>query len=160
MNYLINQIINDLRAGLDPKDIGHFFVGHSYALPDVMLDEGIIEVIPVSSEIQSVATGMIDQGVNTLKIVVMRCFKTTPYTDPHKETATDWLARVIDGREANGTPKTNSVRYILRNHLRHYGTIQPTMTIEYNSPQKEDTMGTVSAFITLVQEEQVNQPLS
>jgi hypothetical protein len=159
MNNIINKIIEDLKNNIDKKDVQYFYFGHSYSLSIDVLNKGVIEVIPRTTEISSVTTGTIDESVNTIEIILLKSFKTEAYINASRESASDYLTRVIDGRNADGSLKTNSIRYILRNNMRDYGTIQRNMSIEYDS-KDSDYEGAVSAKITLIQEEQNNQPLS
>lgn len=159
MNYIINKIIADLKANIDSKDVQYVYFGHSYALSVDVLNKGVIEVIPVSSDISSITTGTIDLNVNTIHIVLLKNFKTEAYINASRESAADYLTRVVDGRLADGSLKTDSIRYILRNNMRDYGTIQRSMAIEYSS-QDSNYEGAASAKITLIQEEHNNQLLS
>ena len=159
MNYLINKIITDLKSGLNKNDVQYVYFGHSYSLPGDVLSKGAIEVIPISSEITSVATGIIDQVVNTLSVVLIKSFKSDAYINASKETAADYLTRVMDGRLADGSLKSNSIRYILRTNMKNYGTVQRNIGIEYNS-NDSDYEGAATAKITLTQEENNTQPIS
>ncbi len=159
MNYIINKIITNLDASISKKDVQYFYFGHSYSYSNDVLNKGIIEVKPESSDIESLTTGIIDQNTNTIKIILAKSIKTEGYKNAKEETLLSWASRVCDGREADGSLKTNSIRYVLRNNMRSYGTVQRSLSIEYDS--KEDGFGgAFTTTLTLVQEEQQNQPLN
>ena len=158
MNYIINKIITALKNGLDKNDVQYFYFGHSYALAADALNKGVIEVIPLTSDIESATTGTMDQNTNTIKIVLIKSFKTDAYINAQRETSADYLTRVVDGREADGSLKTNSIRYIVRSNMRNFGTVQRGMSIEYLTDDS-DYQGAATATITITQEELNTQPL-
>lgn len=160
MNHLINKILVDLRANeLLKKDVKHFFFGHSYALSGDMMAQGVIEVIPVSTSVASQTTGLQDQSVHELQIVLIKNMKTQAYKNAQVETGLDYLNRVMDGRQPDGAPNTNSIRYIIRNNMRNYGTVQRDISIDYQ-PEDPNYEGAASATLSVTQEEFNVQPIS
>lgn len=157
MNYIIDLILQDLENKIDKQDIQYYFAGfpETNISKDLYL-KGVICVRPVKTNTVAVTTGITDESLNIIEIIVAKSMQTKVYTDAQQETGEYFLARVMDGRRADGSLLSNTVRYVVRNNLKKYGSRQPEIEIVYND-KKVDIQAVVTATMTVSQEEHENQ---
>ena len=159
MKNIIDKMLVDLESNMNKDDVQYFV----YGLPNIqvykeMLRKGAIFIKPVTSSITPITTGITDEGQNEIDIVLAKDMQIKVYRDPKQETGDKFLNRVMDGREADGSPKTNTIRYIIRNNLQKYGVLQPSVAITYDD-NRIDSMATVTATMTVSQFEHYSQAI-
>lgn len=143
-----------LEAGLSTKDVQYFNIGKPYSIADQVLDKGIIYIEPISTDIESLTTGITDGDDSSVKIVLAKSVKDEFVKNAQKESATAYLARVMDGKNASGQVLTNTIRYIVRTNMRQLGITQSGINITYDSQEIENApAGTVTATLTVSQQD-------
>jgi len=159
MIFIIDKILEDLESNLEKRDVQYYIFG----LPEIEIgkditNKGAVFVKPVSTDITQIATGLIDQPTHTIEVILTKNMQLKVYRSADQETGDLFLARIMDGREADGSLKTNTIRYIIRNNLQRYGVRQPDISITYNDdriPGDEN----VTATLTITQEETASQAI-
>jgi len=159
MIYIINKVLEDLENNLNSQDVQYYIFG----LPEIEIgkditNKGAVFVKPVSTDLEQIATGLIDQTTHTIEVILVKNMQMRVYRNADQETGEFWLTRVMDGREPDGSLKTNTIRYIVRNNLKKYGIRQPDISIVYNDdriPGGEN----VTATMTITQEETSSQAI-
>ena len=161
MTYYITQILEDLENEMSDRDVQFFISG----LPETQISEkllsgGVVFVNPISTDLTAVATGVVDEGSHEIEIILARSMKTQAYQNASQETGAAYLARVMDGRDADNTIQTNTIRYIIRSHMQDYGMRQPDVTITYNDDRLENIAeGVVTATMTVTIEDHYAQQI-
>ena len=155
MNWLIEQILEDLENELNEQDVRYFIFGLETELSKNMLTDGVIMVKPISSGISAVTTGITDEEVHEVEIILARNVQTKVYKST-QETGDQYLTKVMDGRDSCNNPLKNTVRYIIRSHMQDYGLRQPEISITYNDERIE---GVTTATMRITQENHYSQPI-
>jgi hypothetical protein len=120
-------------------------------LPETVLLNGVIGVVPRTTEINPATTGVNDEDSINIDIILAKIIKNEFYRNAQKVSGDEYLARVMDGRNEDGSIKTDTIRYITRNNMRRYGTRQGSFSIEYNTEEFEN-YALVSATLSLTQQ--------
>ena len=158
MEYIIDLILQKLEEGISKADVKNYLFGIPSEMGDNLSNSGAICVGPMATDITPETTGVRDRDDNDIEIVVVKNFKTMQYRDAESEGAMRFLTRIIDGRNADGSRKTDSIVYILRNNMRTFGIRQPSISINYRD-NRYDKEGVVTASLRLRQEAISNQPI-
>jgi len=159
MNYVINQILKDLENELNSRDVQYFFFGkpETEVSKDVF-NKGAVFVSPLNTGIVAVTTGITDEETHSIEIILAKNMQTKVYKNAQQETGVSFLTKVMDGRDENNNVLTDTIRYIVRRHLREYGIRQPAVSIEYDTEQFK-AEGVVTATMTMTQEEHYAQQI-
>ena len=159
MDFVINKILDKLKEDMEKKDITHFFFGKPDEIDEVTATAGMIYINPITTEINSLTTGMQDQDTFNLEIGIIKKTTKDMYKNPKKESVMSFLVRIMEGRDPQNVLKTNTIRYIVRNQMRQFGSRQDTISIEYDTKEygKEDI---ATAKMNLKQIGITNQPIA
>lgn len=161
MIYLINRMLTDFEAGISAQDIQYFYFGMPYSLSKQVLDKGILIVQPVSTDIKPITTGLRDEEMKSVKIIIAKSVLNDNYMNAQKETGIQYLIRVIEGKNEDNSLKTDTVRYVIRNKYRTWGVNQQQMTINYDTNELATAaQGVVTATIMLSVRDIVTQSIS
>lgn len=158
MDDVIKDIIEDLRNNIPDTKVKHYFYGKPEALNEAVLTGGAIMVIPMNLNVVSITTGLMDQERMGIKIVLAKNMKTDFYRTSSVQSAMSFLVDVMDGRQADRSLRTNTIRYMIRNKMRSYGLKQEDFSIEYNTDD-EDYLGSATATLEVVVIGHVSQPV-
>ena len=159
MNYLIPKIIEDLRGVIPQSDIRYYYFGRPVEVGDVIGINGGVFVTPISSSIESATTGILDSVSETVEITVAKSFKTDINENPKYEGSMEFMARLVDGRNEDGSRVASSIVSVIRKNFRGYGIRQPAVTIDWedNRFAKE---GISAVTIRVQQESLLNQEIN
>jgi len=157
MNYIISKILDDLEDSLDKNEVKYFYFGKPYSVDNVVLNAGAIFVSPITTEVDSVTTGLKDHATHEIEIIVAKNVKTSFYKNAQKDAGHSFLTRVMEGTDASGSLLTNTIRYIMRNKMRDYGILQGSMLIEYDD-RRFEYEGCVTATMRITQVAEQLQP--
>lgn len=159
MNHFIDLILRDLENGLDKQDVQYFHFGKPYEMPKELVINGAIAVEPVSTDISPVTTGITDEDLYTVRIILLKNTQGEVYKNAQKETGAQFLTRVMEGRDSAGTLQTNTIRHIVRSNFRQWGLLQPEVGIEYDT-NDSNVEGVASAVMTLQQLSHTSQSVN
>jgi hypothetical protein len=159
MNYVINKMLEDLEAGLPKKDVQYYIFGRPYQLAEAELEKGVLMIEPVSTTVQSVTTGITDEENKEIKIFLAKIVKDRFYANAQKETGSAYLARIFENKDASNQLQADTVRYIVRENLRQWGLLQPTISIDYTVSFEQAPEGTVAGAMTISTLDHFSQPL-
>jgi len=161
MTYYLNKILEYLENEMDSRDVQFFILGlPATQISQELLLKGCVFVKPVGTDVEAVATGVVDQQTHEIDIILARSMKTEVYQNASQETGDAYLARVMDGRDADNDLQTNTIRYIVRSHMRDLGIMQPDMTITYNDDRLDNIAeGVVTATMSITIEDQYTQKI-
>lgn len=161
MNWVINQMLEDLENEMNPRDAQFFIFGMPETqISKELLLKGTVMVKPVSSNIYAVTTGITDELSHEIEIILARSMQTEVYQNASRETGEAYLVRVLDGRDESNNLQTNTIRYIIRSHMQDYGIRQPDVTITYNDDRLENVAeGVVTATMTVTIEDHYAQQI-
>lgn len=159
MNYIIDQMLEDLENEMNGRDVQYFFWG----MPETevskeIFTKGAIFVKPVDSSIIAVTTGITDEEVHSIEIIVAKSMQTKVYRNAQQETGEHFLAKVMDGRDSGNDLLKDTIRYVVRSHLQDYGIRQPAVSIVYDD-DRVGIQGVVTATMTITQEEHYSQAI-
>lgn len=161
MTKLLEDMKRDLEAAIPKKDVQYYFIGRPVSISQIALDRGAIVLEPVSTNVRSVATGPLEEEIHNVRVTVMKSVKDEFVKDSQRESGKQYLTRVIDGRQADGSLQTTSIRYVVRNKMRSWGIIQADLDISYDEPVPEGyPIETVMGIVALNQRNIVNQSLA
>lgn len=161
MNYLINKMLLDLEAGLKGKDIQYFYFGVPYSLSEKALDEGVLMIRPVSTDIDSAATGLRDKETKRVRIIVAKSMKADVYKNAQKETGDKFMTRIFENKDESNQLQSNTIRYIVRTNFKRWGILQEEMNIQYNTNEIDGVpMGVAIAGADLTVIDHYVQPIS
>jgi hypothetical protein len=150
MNTYLETIKNSLQAVISKNDIQHYYIGKPNSFSKVNADRGILVIEPVSTDIQSITTGLNDREDLSIRIIIAKQIQEFSVRNAEKESGSQWLMRVMDGREPDNRPKTNTIRYVVRSNYRQWSTMQPSVNIDYESTNLENfAEGLVEATLTV-----------
>lgn len=164
MNVLLETIKTDLEAALKGKDIQYFIIGNPENITEMtakeVINKGALFVYPEKTSIGSVTTGLQEQESHSLHFVLVKNIQEGFYTNAQKESGFMYLARILDGRNADRSLKTNTVRYVVRNNMRRWGIKQGELDIDYDTKVLGDYADSyISGEMTLIQEDIYNQTI-
>lgn len=142
MDKLVNSIITNLKAGLPDLVV---FLGRVRSIDKAALNQGVIFVCPESSIIEAVTTGIRDKETNRVCIVLAKSVQDLNYQNAESVTGIDYMMRVMDGRNDDRSPLSNTIRTIVRQNFKTWGLRQPRVTITYDS---KDPLYTSEAVVT------------
>jgi len=160
MTFLMNKLKEILEAGLDKKDVQYINLGKPYSVSKQVLDRGFLCIQPVATDVESVTTGITDEDVHSVKIILAKNVQDEIVKDSQKESGTMYLARVMDGRDASGNVLTNSIRTLIRRNMRNLGITQDSISIDYDTDELDNVAeGTVTATLMLSQKDHASYTL-
>lgn len=163
MKALLNEVKTDLEAALDKKDVRYYSIGIPFRFDSKqVLSGGAIFLVPLTTNIESVTTGLNDQETHSFQIILAKSYQDTMYKNAQEELGIPYLLKVVDDRNADRSLKTNSIRYVVRKNMRKWGIKQNELDIEYDTQALGDNIadGYISATITVNQLDINNQPLT
>jgi hypothetical protein len=130
---LIRLILKNFEEKIDKKDIGYYFFGRPQIISKDVAQRGVICVKPISTSIQSISTGLIDRDTYTIQVIVAKNVQPEFYKNAQEESGDQFMTRVIEGRKSCGNLNERCVRYVIREHLKKWGILQPNLTIQYDT---------------------------
>lgn len=158
MNKIIPAIIEIFKNGLSANDVNHYMFGVPTEVGDLVGLVGTIFVAPVTTDLNAETTGVLDRRSEEIEIILATTAKMDVYENPTYEGAMGYITRIMDGKNADGSPRTDSITYLLRSNFRNLGLRQPRLTIDWNDRRFEKE-GIVAATLRLTQETIESQPI-
>lgn len=160
MNLLMDQIKTDLENAINKKDVVYVYIGNSEAASKQNLEKGIIVLQPLNTTLTPVTTGILVEGVGNFKIIFAKSIQDEINTNAQRESGTEWLMRVMEGRNSDGTLQSNTGAYVVLSNLRKWGKLQNSVQINYDTNDILDTAGgVIQGNITIAQRDIFNQSL-
>ena len=158
MNYIIPKILKDLENGLDEKLVKYFYYGIPEMVSDDILTPGAIFVMPSREDITSVATGVTHKVGSSIDIILGINTKVTVYKNAQVDSGMELLNKIMSGKDASGTLKTDTVLYIIRSNMKNYGIRQLDANIVYDDKRVLNE-GSVTATLSITQEKTEQIPV-
>lgn len=159
MTGLINKLKNDLENAINKQDVRYFYFGMPKNLSKEQLMYGVIMINPVSQTVNAVTTGITEQEENSIEVILAKQVQSEVYRNAQSETGQSYLARVMCGTDDNLNLLSATVRQVVRNHMKNYGSMQPVIDITFDDNRIE-LEGVVTATMTVTQQNLTQQNLS
>lgn len=160
MQYLINKIKTTLEQSLDKKDIQYVVIGGLDQISKAMLDKGVVVLLPISTEVSSITTGIRDMERKVVKFVIGKNIQNQFNKNAQRESGQEYLMRVMEGNNADNTLITTSLRYIIRQNFRVWGVQQDSLSIDYMTDELQDVAeGAITGSMQFTVIDSVIQPI-
>lgn len=159
MNQLITNMLRDLENGISKSDVQYYYFGKPLEPGKDVLNGGAIMVMPVSTETRAVTTGITDEDLFTVQIMLAKNLQAEFYRNAQKESGAEFLTRVMEGRDSNGVLQTNTIKHIVRSNFRQWGLKQEEVGIEYDT-NDVSLEGAATAVMTVTQLDHTSQSVN
>lgn len=157
MTHLIEALLRDLENNIPKQDVQYYIWGKPDNISKEALIKGVIMIRPRTTVVRPISTGPKDKDDNTLEVILGKSMQTDVYQNAQIETGDKFCNRIMDGRNADGSLRNDTIRYVVRNNYKNYGILQPEIRIDYDTNEITAPDGIVTATMVISQSDLFNQ---
>jgi hypothetical protein len=159
LDNIVNKIIVDLENVLGmqgSKLVQYYYIGKPKEVDKINLEGGAVFVVPSKSSVVSVTTGLQDITTRSIEIILAKGSRNSVNLNAQKEEDIQYLMRVMDGDDASQQLLSDTIAYVIRNHMRDYGIKQDSLEISFDD-NRFGVDEVYTSTMTLLQENIHNQ---
>lgn len=154
MNTLLLAIKNSLLSTLNKRDCQYIFIGNPESVPKQVLSKGVCIIMPNTTSFIPITTGLQYQDTKRLRLIFAKSIQSDLNINAQMENSTEWLMRVMEGRNPDGTLKSTSAISTVLKNLRVWGILQGSVRTNYGTRDIRNIPGgTAIGNITMEQKD-------
>ncbi len=157
---MLDAIKTSLETAINKKDLQYVLIGNPLSISKQMAEKGVCIIRPIENQFKPVTTGIQVQDGKQFRLVFVKSVQDEFNNNAQKENATEWLMRIMEGRNSDGTLQVNTGMYIVLNNLRKWGILQTKIMTRYHTNEVRGIAGGITeGYIEVVQSDIFNQSI-
>lgn len=136
MFYYCEKIKTLLEAGIPQDRVNYYILGSAENIPQEVAERGFIQIVPTTST-TNIADNTKDETIGSIDVIVgvliRELWNGSAYDNAHFIEVGD----IMEGKDANGNLKSDTVKAILRKNINSLGLNQSELIADYSDQRDE-----------------------